>query len=88
MSEKEKMLAGLLYDANDGQLIMERHRAKTLCAELNRIAYENQERRNAILKELLGLCGKTSRLNRHSFVTMGTTSKSVIASTSITTASS
>ncbi len=58
MNEKEKMLAGLLYDANDATLVAERHRAKALCAEFNRIAYENQEKRTAILKELLGSFGK------------------------------
>ncbi len=54
MNEKEKITAGLLYNANDVELIRERHRAKTLCAEFNRIAYEDQEKRSAILKELFG----------------------------------
>lgn len=58
MSEKEKMLSGFLYNANDAELIRERHRAKKLCSEFNRIAYESEEKRAAILKELLGSCGE------------------------------
>ena len=36
MTEKEKMLAGLIYDANyDEELLKERMKAKDLCFEYN-----------------------------------------------------
>ena len=36
MTEKEKMLAGQIYDASDPALTMDRKRAKELCARINR----------------------------------------------------
>lgn len=55
MDEKEKMLKGLLYDANyDETLINERIKCKTLCAEFNNSAYERAEARRDILKRILG----------------------------------
>ena len=34
-TEKEKMLAGVMYDATDPQLTAERRRARDLCKSLN-----------------------------------------------------
>ena len=51
MSEKEKMLAGELYRANDPELVEERRRAKALCRRYNASqAVPDAE----ILRELLG----------------------------------
>ena len=42
MSEKDKMLAGILYDANnDKELIKDRCKAKDICFEYNRILIYN-----------------------------------------------
>lgn len=55
MTEKEKMLQGLLYDANyDKNLILERNHSKALCFKFNNTPYEDLETRQNILKKLLG----------------------------------
>ncbi len=55
MTEKEKMLKGLLYDANyDKNLITERNKCKAQCFKFNNTPYENIEARQEILKNLLG----------------------------------
>lgn len=55
MNEKEKMLNGLLYNANyDEILIKERIKCKSLCHKYNNLLYENIAERKAILKQILG----------------------------------
>lgn len=55
MTEKEKMLAGMIYDANnDADLIAERVRCKELCYDYNRLRPSESERRSALLHDLLG----------------------------------
>lgn len=55
MSEKEKMLAGELYDANyNKELAVERQKAKNLCYEYNQVKPSNQQEKNKIMKEILG----------------------------------
>ena len=55
MNEKEKMLKGLVYDANnDKSLIEERTKCKKLCHEYNLLSPEKTEERKALLKEILG----------------------------------
>ena len=58
MTEKEKMLSGQLYDANDAALARERDRAKKLCRAYNELSREDAEGRRALLEELLGRVGK------------------------------
>jgi maltose O-acetyltransferase len=53
-SEKAKMLAGELYDSNDGQLVEERLRARSLCHELNLLPVNATERRAQLLGSLFG----------------------------------
>lgn len=59
MTEKEKMLAGMIYDANnDLELESERTRAKALCHEFNSVSPTELGRQREILKRLLGrTCG-------------------------------
>lgn len=52
-TEKEKMLAGELYDALDTQLSDERLKARLLLKELNDSREDQLEERNRILKELI-----------------------------------
>ena len=52
-TEKEKMLAGELYDALDKQLSEERQKARLLLKELNDSREDQVEERNRILKELI-----------------------------------
>ncbi len=56
-SEKEKMLAGELYDALDPELVEARERARDLCHDLNASREREQEARRRILTELFGSGG-------------------------------
>jgi len=57
VTEKEKMLAGEMYDATDPQLILERRRARDLCKSLNETHDSEQELRDSIARELFGRAG-------------------------------
>lgn len=56
-TEKEKMLAGELYDALDEELSNERMKARLLVKELNDTGEDEAERRRRILKELIPVAG-------------------------------
>ena len=56
-TEREKMLAGELYNASDPSLVLERRRARDLLKELNESRDEERERRAEILRQLLGRVG-------------------------------
>src|SRR5208283_1061744 len=58
-TEKEKMLAGELYDPLEPELIRARERARDLCQELNATREKDQEERRRILRQLLGKGGDT-----------------------------
>ena len=58
-SEKEKMLAGELYDPLDPELVRARDRARDLCQELNATRENEQEVRRRILTELFGKGGES-----------------------------
>ncbi|MDB5964066.1 MAG: Maltose O-acetyltransferase [Polaromonas sp.] len=57
-SEKEKMLAGALYDARDPQLAAERLHARNLLAAYNMSPADDPVRRQAILADLIPACGE------------------------------
>lgn len=54
MTEKEKMLAGQIYDASDGELARLRTNAHKLCMEYNAIDETETQAREDILRGLLG----------------------------------
>ena len=55
MTEKEKMLQGVLYDANyDKALIAERTKAKDLCFEYNAVLPSKADERKALMRKILG----------------------------------
>jgi maltose O-acetyltransferase len=58
-TEKEKMLAGELYDPLDAELVLGRDRARDLCQDLNATREREQEKRRGILKELFGQGGES-----------------------------
>ena len=58
MTEKEKMLAGELYDCRDPQLREEAKRAQRLCRLFNATTEEQKEKRQELLKELFGGTGE------------------------------
>jgi maltose O-acetyltransferase len=55
MSEKEKSLAGELYQAFDPELVQERANAKLLCWKFNRTSPLEIEERKALLQEMVGV---------------------------------
>ena len=54
MTEREKMLAGELYDCGDRELLDRWHRAKNLVRDYNQTDSENMAEKDRILGELLG----------------------------------
>ncbi|WP_349264124.1 sugar O-acetyltransferase [Longimicrobium sp.] len=58
MTEKEKMLAGELYDAADPQLVAERRRARDLLYALNASRDGQRELRMDIVRRLMGAVGE------------------------------
>src|SRR5262245_16603248 len=57
-SEKEKMLAGELYDPLDPELARARERARDLCQALNATREADANERRRLLRELFGSGGE------------------------------
>jgi maltose O-acetyltransferase len=57
MSEKEKMLAGKLYDPSDEELLKLRLNARLLTEELNATSVEFHQKRVEIIRHLFGTTG-------------------------------
>lgn len=57
MTEREKMLAGELYDPFDPELVAARERARDLCQDLNATRESQQDVRRHILTGLFGTGG-------------------------------
>lgn len=60
MTEKEKMLAGMIYSAVDEQLLRELSEARKVIREYNSLMPDERERQVEILKNLLGSVGDDS----------------------------
>lgn len=59
MSEKDKMLAGELYDANyNKELIEDWYKAKDICFEYNNLRPSDSEGKDKIIKKLFAKTGK------------------------------
>lgn len=58
MTEREKMLAGELYDCGDPELLSRWHEAKDLVLQYNSVKSQDQEAKDRILERLLGGRGK------------------------------
>lgn len=57
MTEREKMLAGELYDPFDAELVQARNRARDLCQDLNATREADADERRRLLKALFGAGG-------------------------------
>lgn len=57
MTERDKMLAGLLYDCGDRELLARWHKAKDLMRNYNQTDSANIQEKERILNELLGAQG-------------------------------
>lgn len=58
MTERDKMLAGLMYSALDAELCDDRARAKELCFDYNHTRPSESCRLDSLLRELLGSVGE------------------------------
>ncbi|HEY1905294.1 MAG TPA: sugar O-acetyltransferase [Myxococcaceae bacterium] len=58
-SERERMLAGELYDPMDAELVASRSRARDLCQALNATREADRDGRRALLLELFGKGGES-----------------------------
>jgi maltose O-acetyltransferase len=58
-TERDKMLAGELYDPCDPALVTARERARDLCGALNATREGQQDERRRLLRELFGTGGDT-----------------------------
>ena len=58
MTEREKMLAGQLYDCGDTELLTQWHKAKDLVRDYNQTDSADAQEKGRILSELLGGRGK------------------------------
>ncbi|WP_042342051.1 sugar O-acetyltransferase [Calothrix sp. PCC 7507] len=61
-TEKQKMLAGELYLADDPELVEDSKRASRLLGTYNSTTIEQQEQRQEILRELFGKIGKKATI--------------------------
>ncbi|HIY61057.1 MAG TPA: sugar O-acetyltransferase [Candidatus Eisenbergiella pullistercoris] len=71
MTEREKMLAGQLYDCGDAELLAQWHKAKDLVRDYNRTDSANAREKERILSELLGGKGKNLWITAPFYVDYG-----------------
>lgn len=71
MTEKEKMLAGQLYDCGDPELLSRWHLAKDLVRDYNQLDSQDFTRKEAILTQLLGGRGKNLWITAPFYVDYG-----------------
>ncbi len=72
MTEREKMLAGALYDPFDPELVIGRERARDLCQSLNATRESQQQERRRILCDLFGKGGDSVWMQPPFFCDYGT----------------
>ena len=71
MTEREKMLAGQLYDCGDAELLMQWHKAKDLVRNYNQTDSVDAAGKEKILNELLGGKGKNLWITAPFYVDYG-----------------
>lgn len=71
MTEKEKMLAGELYDCGDPELMALWHKGKNLAKAYNALDYADRSGQMRILDELLGARGRNTQITAPFFVDYG-----------------
>lgn len=64
-TERERMLAGELYDPADPELVAARERARALCHTLNTMPGRHDAAHRAVLEQLLGSGGDTANIHPH-----------------------
>ncbi len=71
MTEREKMLAGQLYDCGDAELLTQWHKAKDLVRDYNSTDSANAREKERILDELLGGKGENLWITAPFYVDYG-----------------
>lgn len=71
MTEREKMLAGQLYDCGDAELLQQWHKAKDLMRDYNNADSADMEKKEKILKVLLGGSGDSLWITAPFYVDYG-----------------
>ena len=72
MTEKEKRDNGELYDANyDKELLAEMLKTKELCYEYNNVRQTEVEKRDELIKKILGKTGKNVRIESNFYCDYG-----------------
>ena len=71
MTEREKMLAGELYDCGDAELLAQWHKAKDLVRAYNQANSADADEKERILNELLGGKGKNLWITAPFYVDYG-----------------
>lgn len=72
MTEREKMLAGQLYDALDPDLVADRFRVRALCQRLNASSDADEALRRDLCREMFGRGGDTVWMQPPFFCDYGT----------------
>ena len=71
MTEREKMLAGALYDCGDPELLNQWHKAKNLIRDYNRLDSQDAGQKERILSQLLGGKGRNLWITAPFYVDYG-----------------
>ena len=71
MTEKEKMLAGELYDCGDPELMEIWQKGKDLALKYNNLSYKDTKSQQKILSELLGFKGENVQITAPFYVDYG-----------------
>lgn len=71
MNEKEKMLAGMLYDPSDPELFGKRTKAHRLWKQFNDTFEDEEERRNTLLHDLFGTLGEGTYISSPIYIDYG-----------------
>lgn len=71
MTEREKMLAGELYDCGDPELLERWHLAKDLIKQYNALPSSDLKAKEAVLRQLLGGCGENVWITSPFYVDYG-----------------
>lgn len=71
MTEKQKMLMGIIYDAEDHTLIAERNHAKSLTKQYNETPKEEEGHRNYLMGEIFGRLGERVQIESPIYLDYG-----------------
>ena len=71
MTEKQKMLMGIIYNAEEACLIEERNRAKSLTKQYNESRQEDRDHRKYLMGQIFGKLGQNVHLEAPFYLDYG-----------------